>query len=200
MGRVTRTLISGAALVAVMVPGASLAPAQAATLAASGPASAAQSGIPPAAGASTALAVPAKKKAKKKTKILGWKSARKARNPRAALRTLTITGPGQRPVKVQLKTVKKAKKGSKKTTTRWKTDSTVRTSADRGLDVTFMADQAGSWRLKVRAWRGWRAKTTAALRVTKAVASNPAAGGGTASDPAASPAANPAMLGSPAPS
>ena len=133
------------------------------------------SGVVPA--AASAFAVPAKKKRAKATKVIGWKAARKARYPSVALSTLRITGPADRSVKVQ----KKKKSG------RWKTVTTVRTSETKTLDVAFIAQQPGSWRLKVRAVKGYRSKTTSKLRVT-----TKSWNGEAATSPQADPASTPA--------
>jgi hypothetical protein len=119
--------------------------------------------------------VPAGKRTKA-TKVVGWKAARKAKHPSTALSALRVTGPVARSVKVQ----------KRKSSGRWKTVTTVRTSEDRMVDVSFIAQKPGSWRLKVRAVKGYRSKTTAKLRVTKKSWTDPGTPGPQA-DPASSP-------------
>lgn len=104
-------------------------------------------------------AVPAKKTKRARTKVVGWKAARKSTAPATTLRAIKVTGPANRLVKVQ--------KRNKKASGRWRTAAKLRTDADGVVDVSVAARELGYWRLKVPATKGWRKKTTARLRITK---------------------------------
>ena len=92
--------------------------------------------------------------ARKSTRVVGWKAARLSPSSVGRVDSLRVTGPRGRVVKVQ-----------KKSAGRWKTVRVMRTSAKKQLDVGFIREAPGRWRLKVPARGVWRGTTTATLRV-----------------------------------
>ena len=99
-------------------------------------------------------AKPGKDDARKSTRVVGWKAARLSPSSVGRVDSLRVTGPRGRVVKVQ-----------KKSAGRWKTVRVMRTSAKKQLDVGFIREAPGRWRLKVPARGVWRGTTTATLRV-----------------------------------
>ena len=93
--------------------------------------------------------------AKKETKVRGWKGARRSLAAVGVLESLRVTGPAGRLVKVQKKTA----------SGRWKTIRVMRTTARRGLDVSFIAERRGQWRLRIPAVGSWPSRTTRTIRV-----------------------------------
>ena len=94
-------------------------------------------------------------KASPSTQVLGWGLARRASSPEGALSALVVTGPGARPVKLQ----------TRRSAGKWRTVQTLRTSADGRLDLSFLAQEPGMWRLVVPSRNGWTRKTTRALAI-----------------------------------
>ena len=90
----------------------------------------------------------------KSTRLIGWSLAQKAPSPSATLGALVVTGPGSRPVTLQRHS------GGK-----WKDVRSLRSAPDRRLNLAFLAQRPGDWRLVVRPWRGWAGKTTSPLRI-----------------------------------
>ena len=90
----------------------------------------------------------------KTTRVVGWSAVRKAAASRGAMGTLTVTGPGSRPVLIQ-----------KRSAGKWKTVRTLRTSPDRRLNLAYVAKRPGTWRLVVFSWKGWTRLTTSSVLV-----------------------------------